>query len=369
MEAIDYSSNEIAGTMPDHFCYYQSIFARYNQFTGSVPSCFLCDLARIVPLYPNFNMNPQPTVATCNLQIESFTQSFSTDGGLMEIHGSNIGWTLYSNTGANLKNSKNMPNQVLYYTIPPSTTSPQSVTIYFHYPSFNTTLPRQFEYTINAPAITGVTLASGLLKFTGSSLGFKPNVQTITVAGQTFSLTTVSSSFITMASSLLPYTNDLVFSYQYNVGNLPQVNQIYSAPSVQNPTVSKPYPKLNQTANSVRFSGSYFTFDKSLISVKIFDKDCTVSSSSVNFIECDYPDLDSSPELTYDLTITVNGKTFNQTLDPNTPTTSTTTTSTTTSSTTSNTNPSSEDVSSQLSSYSLITINLVLSVILVQLLL
>ncbi|KYQ93642.1 EGF-like domain-containing protein [Tieghemostelium lacteum] len=261
------NSPSFAGTIPDSLCQIKEYFSIVNTSITSLPSCILCEWGNpsIEYLFRN-NPNLSTLTRSCtNFQISNYTKLIPTMGGVVDIYGLDLGWNIYNVNGDPLFSTVFIGNQVLSFYGPTGVGKNVNYTVKFHYEADPDTPGHLLTFDFFPPSIDTYTVDRGALKLTGTN--FYETGTELFIAGQNTSIFHSFYNTIDSVENVIPYTADLTFSVRVVVGGQEDY-KIFRAAGFS-PELDQPFPMLYSGGGYVEFTGSYLTFDTTIMNLTI----------------------------------------------------------------------------------------------------
>eukprot|EP01132_Coremiostelium_polycephalum_P005431 gene5431-6775_t len=286
-------NNKMSGPIPQHLCFIRSgsVYLNNNNFNGSVPSCFLCEVNRWKSqLLPNNwdNFDDSTLYINCpnfNIINKNFT-GVSTEGATIFVEGTDLGWDTNNPINTQPSLSPAIPNKKFSIYIKPGVGANYPLTYSFHASQTNEFKNINFTYSYVTPVLNNFGFVSDVLVFNGNNFGTNASLVSIKVAGQPLEIQKLTQSTITIKSN--PFTlplNEYAFNAEINVGGQVVVKQFISLKG--DPVLNKPYQNgYSDQGRVVEFTGLHLTSDKTLMKLMIGSQECQIQQSSLTYIKC-----------------------------------------------------------------------------------
>ncbi|KAN0000746.1 hypothetical protein ACTFIZ_001187 [Dictyostelium cf. discoideum] len=270
----------IFGSIPKSYCSVNSIKINYLKIDGEIPSCIQClggekGGEMILPnQYLDFGYYVEPICKNFKVH-EIFDKVFlvDTNGTNIYITGVDLGWDIKSN---NNNVYFIIPNSKFVIEIPIGVGVNHSTTITFE----NTKITKTFYYNYKPPIISHYSLFTGDYGFDklviyGSGFDFTGNGNILSKDNSSITLYTdiksgtISLSFWDLFSYQLPVEGQ---SYNLTISVGGQKSNITTFYYFRLITINNDTNiKLNNTGGFIQLNGTFSTFDRNLVSVKIND--------------------------------------------------------------------------------------------------
>ncbi|KAM9967607.1 hypothetical protein ACTFIW_001691 [Dictyostelium discoideum] len=276
----------IFGSIPKSYCSIGSIKINYLKIDGEIPSCIQClggekGGEMILPnRYLDFGYYVEPICKNFKI-FETFDKVFlvDTNGTNIYINGVDLGWDIKSSSNKDNNNKVYfiIPNSKFVIEIPIGVGVNHSTTITFE----NTKITKTLYYNYKPPIISHYSCFTdddGIEKLVlyGSGFDFTGNGNMLLVNNFPFiSYTDIKSG--TISSPYFDFIHQPVEGQSYNFtisvgGQKSNRTTFYYFKSItidndkNNATI-----KLNNTGGFIQLNGTFSTFDRNLVSVKIND--------------------------------------------------------------------------------------------------